>query len=207
MIKLYSWSTPNGRKISILLEELGVNYTVYPINLDKQEQQNESYQKINPTKKIPAIVDTENNQAIFETGAILLYLGEKYNKFINIKKRWETHSWLMYQISEIGPMLGQAHQFLYYHPGKSEYAEKKFKAYAKKIYIKIEMQLESRKFLIDEYSIVDIAVWPWIARYERHQIDIQKFPNILQWFKTIASRPAVQKGYNVVGKKEIIPFT
>ena len=207
MIKLYSWSTPNGRKISILLEELGVNYTVYPINLDKQEQQNESYQKINPTKKIPAIVDTENNQAIFETGAILLYLGEKYNKFINIKKRWETHSWLMYQISEIGPMLGQAHQFLYYHPGKSEYAEKKFKAYAKKIYIKIEMQLESRKFLIDEYSIVDIAVWPWIARYERHQVDILQFPNILQWFKTIASRPAVQKGYNVVGKKEIIPFT
>ena len=207
MIKLYSWSTPNGRKISILLEELGVNYTVYPVNLDRGEQFKKDYYKISPTNKIPAIIDTENNQAIFETGAILLYLVEKYKKFINIKKRWETHSWLMYQMSEIGPILGQAHQFLYYHPGKSEYAEKKFKAYAEKIYFKIEMQLESRRFLIDDYSIVDISIWPWIARYERHQIDILKFPNILQWFKTIASRPAVQKGYNVVGKKEIIPLT
>ena len=207
MIKLYSWSTPNGRKVSILLEELGVNYTVYPINLNKQEQLNESYQKICPTNKIPVIVDTDNNKAIFETGAILLYLSEKYNKFINKKKRWETLSWLMYQMSEIGPMLGQAHQFLYYHPGKSKYSEKKFKDYAKKIYIKVEKQLESRKFLIDDYSIVDIAVWPWIARYHRHQIDILKFPNILQWFKIIASRPAVQKGYNMVGEKEIIPFT
>tara|TARA_Y100000590_G_scaffold449995_1_gene589018 strand:+ start:1279 stop:1902 length:624 start_codon:yes stop_codon:yes gene_type:complete len=207
MIKLYSWSTPNGRKVSILLEELGVNYTVYPINLNKQEQLNESYQKICPTNKIPVIVDTDNNKAIFETGAILLYLSEKYNKFINKKKRWETLSWLMYQMSEIGPMLGQAHQFLYYHPGKSKYSEKKFKDYAKKIYIKVEKQLESRKFLIDDYSIVDIAVWPWIARYHRHQIDILKFPNILQWFKIIASRPAVQKGYNTVGEKEIIPFT
>ena len=207
MIKLYSWSTPNGRKISILLEELNADYTIYPINLNKQEQLDKSYRKICPTNKIPTIIDTDNNQTIFETGAILLYLGEKYNKFINKKKRWETLSWLMYQMSDIGPMLGQAHQFLYYHPGKSKYAEKKFKDYAKKIYIKIEVQLESRKFLIDHYSIVDIAVWPWIARYHRHQIDIQKFPNILQWFKTIASRPAVQKGYNVVGEKEIIPFT
>ena len=113
----------------------------------------------------------------------------------------------MYQMSEIGPMLGQAHQFLYYNPGKSKYAEDRFKDRAKKIYYKIEKRLELRKYIVDEYSIVDISIWPWIARYNRQQINIDKFPNILQWFKTISLRTAVQKGYNVVGKKEIIPFS
>ena len=207
MIKLYSWSTPNGRKVSILLEELKVKYIIYPINIDKNDQFKSKYLKIAPSNKIPAIVDTENNQNIFESGIILLYLAQKYNKFFDYKKKWETHSWLMYQMSEIGPMLGQAHQFLYYNPGKSKYAEKRFKERAEKIYIKIDKRLESRNYIVDDYSIVDIAIWPWIARYERHQIDIDKFPNILQWFKTIAKRPAVKKGYNVVGKKEKIPFS
>ena len=207
MIKLYSWSTPNGRKVSILLEELKIKYIVYPINIDKNDQFKPKYLKIAPSNKIPAIVDTENNQNIFESGIILLYLAQKYKKFFNYKKKWETYSWLMYQMSEIGPMLGQAHQFIYYNPGKSKYAEKIFKERAKKIYIKIEERLESRNYIVDDYSVVDIAIWPWIARYERQQIDIDKFPNILQWFKTIAKRSAVKKGYNVVGKKEKIPFS
>ena len=207
MINLYSWSTPNGRKVSILLEELGIKYSVYPININKDEQFKNKYEMIAPSNKIPAIVDTENNQGVFESGAILLYLAKKYKKFINYKKEWETYSWLMYQMSEIGPMLGQAHQFLYYNPGKSKYAEDRFKDRAKKIYYKIEKRLELRKYIVDEYSIVDISIWPWIARYKRQQIDINKFPNILQWFKTISLRPPVQKGYNAVGKKEIIPFS
>ncbi len=207
MIKLYSWSTPNGRKVSILLEELQVKYIVHPINIDENDQFLPKYLKIAPSNKIPAIVDTENNKNIFESGIILLYLAKKYNKFFDYKKNWETQSWLMYQMSEIGPMLGQAHHFLYYNPGKSKFAEKRYKERAEKIYIKIEQRLESRNYIIDDYSIVDIAIWPWIARYKRHQIDIDKFPNILQWFKTIAKRPAIKKGYNVVGKKEKIPFS
>ena len=207
MINLYSWSTPNGRKISILLEELNVSYKIFPINLDKNEHLTLEYRAISPTNKIPAIVDTDNKQTIFESGAILFYLAKKYNNFFIKKHKWEIYSWMMYQMSEVGPMLGQAHHFLYYHPGKSEYAEKKFKNRAIEIYKKIEKQLESRKYIINEYSIVDISIWPWIARYERQHIDIHKFPNILQWFKSIAARPAVKKGYNVVGNKEIIPFS
>ncbi|PPR43629.1 MAG: hypothetical protein CFH21_00719, partial [Alphaproteobacteria bacterium MarineAlpha5_Bin11] len=180
---------------------------VHHINLKKKEQFDPSFLRISPSNKIPAIVDNENNQNVFESGAILLYLSHKYRKFFNYKKEWETYSWLMYQMSEIGPMLGQAHQFLYYNPGKSKYTEDLYMERAYKIYSKIDKILESRKYIVDEYSIVDISIWPWIARYERQRINIDKFPNILQWFKTIAARPAVQKGYNVVGEKEIIPFS
>ena len=207
MIILYSWSTPNGRKVSILLEELGINYKVLPVNFNKKENLTKEYQVIAPSGKIPAIVDTDNNKSIFESGAILLYLARKYNKFFDKKNEWEVYSWLMYQMSEIGPMLGQAHKFLFYNPGKSKYAEKIFKDRAKLIYSKIEKRLLNRKFIIDNYSIVDIAVWPWIARFERQKIKIDEFPNILNWFKTIAKRPAVKIGYNVVGNKETIPFS
>ena len=206
MIELYSWSTPNGRKVSILLEELGIEYKIFPINFNKNEHLTEKYKKISPNIKIPSIVDTDNKKSIFESGAILLYLSKKYDKFFNYNKEWETYSWLMYQMSEVGPMLGQAHQFLYYNKGKSQYAENIFKERAIKIYSILEKRLEMKEFIIDEYSIVDISIWPWIARYERQQIDIFKFPNILQWFKRISKREAVQKGYNIVGDNEKIPF-
>ena len=127
MINLYSWSTPNGRKVSILLEELNVKYKIFPVNINNDEHFQKTYKEIAPSIKIPAIVDTENNQIIFESGAILLYLSKKYNKFFNRKREWETYSWLMYQMSEIGPMLGQAHHFLYYNPGMSKYADDRFK--------------------------------------------------------------------------------
>jgi len=207
MIKLYTWPTPNGRKVAIMLEELGVDYSLHLINIDQDEQFKSEYEKIAPNNKIPAIVDTENNLNIFESGSILLYLAKKYNKFINYKKEWETCSWLMYQMSEIGPMLGQTHHFFYYYPNKSKYSENRFGEIAKNIYSRLEKRLESRRFIIDEYSIVDIAIWPWIARYERQKININEFPNIIQWFKRIANRPAVKKGYNIIGKKEIIPFS
>ena len=207
MINLYSWSTPNGRKISILLEELKVKYLVYPIDINKKDHLKKSYKKISPNIKIPLIVDTENNQTIFESGAILLYLSKKYNNFFNNDKKWETYSWLMYQMSEIGPMLGQAHQFLYYNPGKSRYAEERYFKRAESIYLLLDNHLKTNQFIVEDYSIVDIATWPWIARYERQNIEISKFPNIIQWFKTIAARPAVQKGYNVVGVREDIPFS
>ena len=207
MINFYSWSTPNGRKIAILLEELSIDYTVFPINIDKNSRIRNSFKKKFPIDKIPCIIDTENNQTIFESGAILLYLSKKYNKFFIKSKKWETYSWLMYQMSTVGPLLGQAHQFLYYNRGKSKFAEKKFRNYVKEIYENIEKRLESKKYIIDDYSIVDMAIWPWIARYERQQINIHQFPNILQWFKIIAKRPAVIKGYNIVGNKEIIPFS
>ena len=127
MIELYSWSTPNGRKVSILLEELGIEYKIFPINFNKNEHLTEKYKKISPNIKIPSIVDTDNKKSIFESGAILLYLSKKYDKFFNYNKEWETYSWLMYQMSEVGPMLGQAHQFLYYNKGKSQYAQNIFK--------------------------------------------------------------------------------
>ncbi len=207
MIDLYTWSTPNGRKISILLEELEVSYKVIPVDINKDEHKKDYYKKIAPSIKIPAIVDNETGVKIFESGSILFYLAKKYRKFINKKKEWETHSWLMYQMSEIGPMLGQAHHFLYYNPGMSKYADDRFKKRAINIYSIIEKKLQNDKYLLDDYSIVDIAIWPWIARYERQKIEIDKFPNIIQWFKRIAQRPAVQKGYNVVGKKESIPLS
>jgi len=206
MIKLYSWSTPNGRKVSILLEELKLKYKIYPINLQKGEQFKKDYIKISPSKKIPAIIDTEHNKCIFETAAILLYLSKKYKKFFNHKKYWESYSWIMYQMSEIGPTLGQAHHFLHYNPGKSLYAEKRYKDKAYEIYSIIEKHLENKNYMIDEYSIVDILIWPWIARFKRHQINIDEYPNILSWYKSIAKRPAVQKGYNIVGNIEKIPL-
>jgi len=206
MIKLYSWSTPNGRKVSIMLEELGVKYSVIPINISKDEQFTKEFQQISPTNKIPAIVDSENNQYVFESGSILLYLAKKYNNFFNFHKEWETYSWLMYQMSEVGPFLGQAHQFLYYNKGKSAYAEDRFRDRAKLIYNKINNHLDSNEYFIEDYSIVDIAIWPWIARYERQEINIAEYSNIKRWFNKIAKRSAVIKGYNVVGKKEEIPI-
>ena len=137
MINFYTWSTPNGRKVSILLEELSIKYSIYPVNLNKGDQFSKEFEKISPSNKIPVILDTENNMSIFESGAILLYLSKKYKKFFYYKKKWETYSWLMYQMSEVGPMLGQAHQFLYYNPGKSKYAENKYRKRSKEIYYKI----------------------------------------------------------------------
>ena len=205
MIDLYSSSTPNGRKISIMLEELGVKYNPILISLDKKEQFSPEFSKISPTNKIPVIVDKESGQIIFESGAILLYLAKKYNKFLNEKDYWNVVQWLFFQMAYVGPMLGQAHQYLFYHKGKSKFAEEKSKGYTNNVYEILNTQLSKYNYLCNEYSIADIAVWPWIARFNRHQINLKKYPNILRWYLNIAKRPAVIKGYNIIGDFDEIP--
>ena len=205
MIDLYSSSTPNGRKISIMLEELGVKYNPILISLDKKEQFLPEFSKISPTNKIPVIVDKESGQIIFESGAILLYLAKKYNKFLNEKDYWNVVQWLFFQMAYVGPMLGQAHQYLFYHKGKSKFAEEKSRGYTNNVYEILNTQLSKYNYLCNEYSIADIAVWPWIARFKRHQINLKKYPNVLRWYLNIAKRPAVIKGYNIIGDFDEIP--
>ena len=205
MINLYSSPTPNGRKITIMLEELGVKYNSIFINLEQKEQFSDDFSKISPTNKIPVIVDKDNNQKVFESGAILLYLAKKYNKFLNEDNYWEIIQWVFFQMAYVGPMLGQAHQYLFYNPGKSKFAEEKTKGYVKHIYEILNKRLSKQEFFSTEYSIADIAIWPWTARFERHQIDLNHYPNVLRWYLQISERPAVIKGYNIVGNFFEIP--
>ncbi|MDC3132083.1 glutathione S-transferase N-terminal domain-containing protein [Pelagibacteraceae bacterium] len=205
MIDLYSSPTPNGRKITIMLEELRVKYNSIFINLEQKEQFSDDFSKISPTNKIPVIVDKDNNQKVFESGAILLYLAKKYNKFLNEDNYWEIIQWVFFQMAYVGPMLGQAHQYLFYNPGKSKFAEEKTKGYVKHIYEILDKRLSKQEFFSTEYSIADIAIWPWTARFERHQIDLNHYPNVLRWYLQISERPAVIKGYNIVGNFFEIP--
>ena len=205
MIDLYSSATPNGRKISIMLEELGVQYNAIHIDLEKKEQFSDFFSKISPSNKIPVIVDNDKGITVFESGAILLYLAEKYDKFLNKNYYWEIVQWLFFQMSYVGPMLGQAHQYLFYNAGKSKFAEEKSKGYAKHVYQILDERLSSREYIVDEYSIADISIWPWIARFERHQINLNEYTNVLRWYSEISNRTAVIKGYNVVGDYYEIP--
>ena len=205
MIDLYSSATPNGRKISIMLEELGVQYNAIHIDLEKKEQFSDFFSKISPSNKIPVIVDNDKGNTVFESGAILLYLAEKYGKFLNKNYYWEIVQWLFFQMSYVGPMLGQAHQYLFYNPGKSKFAEEKSKGYTKHVYQILDERLSSREYIVDEYSVADISIWPWIARFERHQINLNEYTNVLRWYLEISNRTAVIKGYNVVGDYYEIP--
>ena len=207
MINLYTWPTPNGRKISILLEELQIPYKVIPINIEKDEQFSKEFSLISPNNKIPAITDLETKTNIFESGAIMLYLANKYRKYLSDKSYWPIMEWFMFQLTQVGPYLGQAHQFLYYHSGKSKFAEDRYINYVKRVYRTLDSRLENSEYLGIEYSIADIATWPWVARFERHRVDLKNYPNVLRWYKLISNRPAVIKGYNVVGKFEKIPQT
>jgi len=206
MIDLYSSATPNGRKITIMLEELGIKYNPILISLDKKEQFSPEFSKISPTNKIPVIVDKENNQIIFESGAILLYLAKKYNKFLNKKDYWDVVQWLFFQMAYVGPMLGQAHQYLFYHKGKSEFAEQRSRTYSNNVYEILDTKLSKNKYICNEYSIADIAVWPWVARFERHQINLKNYSNVLRWYITLSKRPAIIKGYNIIGDFNEIPI-
>ena len=205
MINLYTWPTPNGRKISILLEELQIPYKVIPINIEKDEQFSKEFSLISPNNKIPVITDLETKTNIFESGAIMLYLANKYRKYLSDKSYWPIMEWFIFQLTQVGPYLGQAHQFLYYHSGKSKFAEDRYINYVKRVYRTLDSRLENSEYLGIEYSIADIATWPWVARFERHRVDLKNYPNVLRWYKLIADRPAVIKGYNVVGKFEKIP--
>ena len=201
MIDLYTWNTPNGRKVSILLEELGVPYKVYPIDITKDEQFDPDFLKISPNNRIPAIVDHDNDTTLMESGAILLYLADKYDAFIPKNDYWGTVEWLMWQMGGVGPMFGQVHHFVSYNPGKAPYAEVRYTNEAKRLYGVLDKRLASRDFVAGtgqgEYSIADIAIFPWTARFDWQKIDINEFPNVCNWYKKIADRPAVKKGYHV----------
>ena len=207
MINLYTWPTPNGRKISILLEELQISYNVIPVNIGENEQFSKEFSLISPSNKIPAIVDKKAKKNIFESGAIMLYLANKFEKFLPSKYHLQVMEWFMFQLTQVGPYLGQAHQFLYFHSGKSKFAEDRYINYVKRVYRTLDSRLENSEYLGIEYSIADIATWPWVARFERHRVDLKNYPNVLRWYKLISSRSAVIKGYNVVGKFEEIPLT
>lgn len=202
MIDLYTWTTPNGRKVSILLEELGVPYTVHSIDISKDEQFATDFLKIAPNNRIPAIVDKETGIHMMETGAIMMYLADKYKKFhCEGHEYWRMVEWLMWQMGGLGPMLGQAHHFVKYNKGKSEYAERRYAAEAQRLYTVLNTRLEGRDFIAGQdrgtYSIADMACWPWVSRFEWHEVDLNAFPNIRDWYLRIAARPAVQAGYSV----------
>ncbi len=208
MIDLYTWPTPNGRKISILLEELKIKYKVFPINITKNEQFSEGFLKLSPNNKIPAILDHENNISLMESGAIMIYLAEKYNKLLpsHFNGRFKCLEWLAFQTGSQGPMLGQAHHFLKFNKGKSDYSEDRYKTEAKRLYKVMDKQLSENKYLAgEEYSIADIAAWPWIARFEWHQVDLKKHENVASWYTNISSRKAVQKGYDIPSIGASIP--
>ena len=206
MIELLTADTPNGKKISIMLEEIKFDYKVTKINIAKDEQFEPEFKKISPFSKIPVIIDHERKISLFESGAILIYLGEKSGKFYDKNQRTIINQWLMGQMAYVGPMLGQHHQFHHYNPGKSEFGEKRYFKISKRIYMELDDRLSYSRFLAsDNYSIADIATFPWIARHEWHDIGLKKFSNLLRWYEEISKRDAVIKGYDLLKKGEEIP--
>ena len=198
MIELLTANTPNGKKISIMLEEIKYKYKVTKININKDEQFRSEFKKLSPFSKIPVIIDHENKISLFESGAILIYLGEKSEKFYSKNDRTVINQWLMGQMGYIGPMLGQHHQFHHYNPGKSEFGENRYFKISERIYRELDDRLSNSKFLAGkDYTIADIATFPWIARHEWHDIGLSKFKNLSRWYKDIASREAVKRGYEI----------
>ena len=206
MIELFSADTPNGKKIGIMLEEIGFDYKVTKVDLGKKEQFKTEFRKISPFSKIPVITDHDNNESIFESGAILMYLGEKSGKYYDQQDRLKINQWLMAQMGTIGPMIGQHHQFHHFNPGKSEFGEERYFKITKRIYQELDNRLKKSKFLAgDNYTIADIATWPWIARHEWHDIGLKNYKNLSRWYLEISDREAVIKGYSFMDKEAKIP--
>jgi GST-like protein len=200
MIELYTWTSPNGRKISIALEELCLPYEVHPVNLTKGEQFSDAFTAISPNQKVPAIVDRDTGIQLMESGAILLYLAEKTGRLLPTKKDkyWEAIQWLMWQKGGFGPTLGHALHYLKFNRGKSLYSEERHQKETHRLYGVLDRQLAGHRFIVDdEYSIADIASWPWVARHEFQTVDLEDYPNVLAWYLRIAERPAVQAGWSV----------
>ena len=208
MIELLTADTPNGKKISIMLEEVGLKYKVTKVNIYKDEQFKPEFRKISPFSKIPVIIDHDNNkEAIFESGAILIYLGEKTNKFYDQKDRLKINQWLMAQMGYVGPIIGQHHQFHHYNPGKSEFGENRYFKITKDIYRDLDERLEKSDYLAGKnYTIADIATWPWIARHEWHDVGLKNFKNLTRWYLEISKRKAVIKGFDFMNRGEVIPI-
>ena len=208
MIDLYTWTTPNGRKVSILLEELGLPYTAHPIDISKDEQFQPDFLKISPNNRIPAIIDRDNGFHLMESGAIMLYLAEKTGRLLpkDLEQRYRVTEWLMWQMGGIGPMLGQVHHFVKYNQGKAPYAEERYLKEAHRLYGVLDRRLADRDYVADACSIADIAIWPWISRFEWQTIDLGRYANVKRWYLAIANRPAVQKGYHVPKKVQDVPM-
>ena len=206
MIELLTADTPNGKKISIMLEEIGYEYKITKVDLGNGDQFKKEFRKISPFSKIPVIIDHKNNVSIFESGAILMYLGEKSNQLYDVNDRNIINQWLMAQMGLIGPMIGQHHQFHHYNPGKSEFGEQRYFKISKTLYNDLDQRLEKSKYLAgDSYTIADIATWPWIARHQWHDIGLKNFLHLSKWYLDIASRDAVIKGYDLFKNGSEIP--
>ena len=206
MIELLTANTPNGKKISIMLEEVKFKYKITKIDINRDEQFKPEFKKISPFSKTPVIIDHDNNQSLFESGAILIYLAEKSGKFYSKSQRTIINQWLMGQMGYVGPMLGQHHQFHHYNPGKSEFGEQRYFKISKRIYSELDERLSVSNFLAGkDYSIADIATFPWIARHDWHDIGLKKFKNLTRWYEEISKRDAVKKGFDILKKGEMIP--
>jgi GST-like protein len=205
MIELYTWPTPNGHKIHIMLEETGLPYNVHPIDIGKGDQFEPAFLKISPNNKMPAIVDTDGPDgkalSIFESGAILIYLASRTGKFLpeNLRDKWSTLQWLMFQMGGVGPMLGQAHHFIVYAPQKIIYAIDRYTKEANRLYGVMNRRLsESRYIACGEYTIADMAIFPWLRSYKNQNVDIEQYPHVKRWFDGINARPAVQRALEVL---------
>lgn len=207
MIDLYTWGTPNGRKVSICLEEMGLDYQVHPINITQDEQFGDAFLKISPNNKIPAIVD--GSQTVFESAACLIYLAEKTGQFLPTDgaRRVAVFEWLMFQMGGFGPVLGQAHHFLKFNPGTSAYAEDRFAAEARRLYAVLDRQLAKDRYVAGpDLSIADFAIWPWASRFEWQQVDMKAYPHVTRWYEELAARPGVIAGYDVPSSGQKIPL-
>jgi GST-like protein len=203
MIELYTWTTPNGRKVSIMLEETGLAYNVHPVDITKGEQFHPDFVAINPNSKIPAIIDSDGPGggpvSIFESGAILIYLAEKTGKFLpkDARARLAALQWLMFQMGGVGPMFGQAHHFLRAAPEPVPYGIERYTKETRRLYGVLDGHLKQAAYLAGEYSIADIATFPWVARHEWHKVELAEFPNVARWYREIGARPAVARGMAV----------
>ena len=208
MYDFYTWSTPNGRKVSIMLEELEVPYKVHTIDITKDEQFAPEFLEISPNNKIPALVDRDKGVSLMESGAILIYLADKTNKLMPqlSETRYQVLQWLMMQMGSVGPMLGQTHHFVRFNKGKAPYAEERYAKENARIYGVLDRRLSSHEYLAGEYSIADIATWPWISRFEWQGMDFASYPNLKRWYVKIAKRPGTIRGYDVPTTGASIPM-
>ena len=209
MIDLYSWFTPNGRKVSIMLEETGLEYEVHPIDISKGDQKDLEFLKIGPNNKIPVIVERDSGLSIMESGAILQYLGQKSGKFMPTEgsNYWKMQEWLMFQMASVGPMMGQVHTFVHYQGGENIEASERYVNETKRIYSVMDKQLAKREYFLDwGYSLVDIAIFPWVGRCDWQTIDLNEYPNVKRWYLNIKERPAVIRGWSVPDNDQPMPM-
>jgi len=209
LIDLYTWFTPNGRKVSLMLEECGLEYTTHAVNIGKDEQFAPDFLKISPNNKIPAILDNDNGKSLMESGGILMYLADKSGKFWpqDPDDKWSTVEWLMFQMGGVGPMFGQCHHFTKYNPGVAPYAEERYLRETRRLYGVMNERLGKTGFLAcNEYTIADMAVWPWVARFDWQTVNLNDFPNVRRWYLEILDRPATRRGWNVPENDQEIPM-